>query len=101
MGEIKRSVVTCEEADMLDHLLGKAVIIRTVTSNWTGRLDAFDEQMLMLSDAAWIANTGRYSDSLTAGELDEVEPAPEPVLIGRGAIVDMTTWAHDLPRVQK
>lgn len=52
----------------------------------------------MLSDASWIADTGRFSVALVKGELNEVEPFPASVIVGRSGIIDCTRWSHDLPR---
>jgi len=79
--------------------VGRAYFIRTVTHYITGRLVGLGKEELILSQAAWIADTGRYSTALTSGVLNEVEPYPANalVLVGRGAIVDATEWAHELP----
>jgi hypothetical protein len=81
--------------------IGKAYLIRTVTMHYTGRVVVVTDSDVMLDDAAWIADTGRFSDSLSSGELSEVEPYPGRVAVCRGAIVDFSEWSHDLPRVQR
>lgn len=81
--------------------IGKAYLIRTVTMHYTGRVTAVTDSDVVLEDAAWIADTGRYSDSLQTGSLSEVEPYPQPVVVSRGAIVDFTEWCHRLPKDQK
>jgi len=82
--------------------IGQAYLIRTVTMINTGRVVAINEQEIELEDAAWIAETCRYYNTLKDGQLNEVEPYPSGVvIIGRGAIVDATEWSHPLPRVQK
>lgn len=82
--------------------IGKNYLIRTVTMIDTGRLVAVTPGELVLEDAAWIADTGRFADALKTGKLNEVEPFPEgQVIIGRGSIIDATIWVHDLPRIQK
>ena len=82
--------------------VGEAVLIRTVTMMLTGRLVEVHEQELVLTDAAWIADTGlRLTDALATGRLGEVEPYPQGrVIVGRGAIVDACVWTHALPREQ-
>lgn len=77
------------------------VIIRTVTMTLTGNLAAIGPDTLALKAAAWVADSGRWATALETGELAEVEPFPHRVLVGRGAVVDATLWAHDLPRVQR
>ena len=101
MGNLKQAVVACEEADALDGLLGESVFIRTVTHAWTGRLDLMDDKTLVLSTAAWIADTGRFADAMATGLLSEIEPVPGDVYVSRGALVDVQKWTHPLPTEQK
>lgn len=77
------------------------VIVRTVTHYYTGRIIAIRDGFMTLADAAWIADTGRWSDALCTGKLNEVEPYPGVVHISLGAIVDYSPWQHPLPREQK
>ena len=79
------------------------VFIRTVTHYYTGRVEAVTDSDIVLADAAWIADTGRFSDALKSGEFSEVEPYPDGVLciVSRGAVLDVSTWDHALPRVRK
>jgi hypothetical protein len=86
---------------MIDAYIGKNVFIRTVTHHYTGRLAAADEKYLVLEDAAWIADDGRFADALSEGSLSEVEPFPGTCLIAVGALLDVSEWLHDLPRQQK
>jgi len=81
--------------------VGKSYLIRTVTMTVTGKLSVVGKKELVLDDAAWIASTGRFANALTTGGLDEVEPFPGSVIVGRGAIVDACEWTHDLPRKVK
>lgn len=69
--------------------IGKIYLIRTVTMIQTGRLVAVTPQELVLEEAAWIADTGRFSDALKTGNFSEVEPFPDgQVIVGRGAVID-------------
>ncbi len=81
--------------------VGRAVFMRTVTMYYTGRVALVKASEVVLTDAAWIADTGRFADTLSKGTLNEIEPFPAPVSINRGAIVDVTEWKHALPRTQK
>ena len=81
--------------------VGNAVFIRTVTHYATGRIVSLTRDEIVLTEAAWIACTKRWHTSLTTGELEEVEPFPGPVSIGRGAVVDVCDWTHPLPREPK
>lgn len=58
-------------------------------------------QELVLEDAAWIADTGRFADALKKAEFSEVEPFPDgKVIVGRGAVIDAVEISK-APRVQK
>lgn len=82
-------------------VVGKSYFIRTVTFHYTGKLKAVTKSDLVLSDAAWIADSGRWADALKNGTLNEVEPYPGEVVISRAAIVDASEWKHPLPSAQK
>lgn len=72
--------------------IGKCYFIRTVTMIDVGVLVAVTPQELVLEDAAWIADTGRFSQAVAKAEFNEVEPFPGGrVIIGRGSIVDAIT----------
>jgi hypothetical protein len=81
--------------------IGKAYLIRTVTMHYTGRVVDVTDSDVVLEDAAWIADTGRFANSLVDGTLSEVEPYPGQVAVCRGAMVDFCEWKHGLPRSQK
>ena len=82
--------------------VGKNVFIRTVTNYLVGLLVEVHDQELVLEGASWVADTGRYATALETGVLNEVEPYPAGrVVVGRGAIIDCCTWAHELPKAQK
>jgi len=81
--------------------LGQCYFIRTVTYHATGRLESITDTDLVLRDAAWIASSGRFMQAIRDGELSEVEPLPDKMIISRGAIVDAFPWTHALPREQK
>ncbi len=82
--------------------VGQPYFIRTVTHHLTGRLIAVHEHELVLEDAAWIADDGRFAQALEKGEFSEVEPFPtgRRVIVGRGSLIDATT-INTTPRSQK
>lgn len=97
-----KQLITENDRGPYDRWLGEAVAIRTVTMHYTGRLAEVHDDALVLEDAAWIADTGRFADYLADGTPSEVEPFPPgPVVVGRGAVIDCCGWDHDLPRSQK
>lgn len=81
--------------------VGAAVFIRTVTMHYTGRIVALTASEILLEEAAWIADSGRFSEAISTGTLNEVEPFRGPVAVSRAALVDVTEWQHALPRVTK
>lgn len=96
-----RQLLAGQSAQSHSFEIGKSYLIRTVTMSYTGRVVTVTGSDVMLDDAAWIADTGRYADSLKSGTLSEVEPYPSRVAVARGAIVDFAEWKHPLPRDQK
>jgi hypothetical protein len=82
---------------------GSNYFIRTVTHHYTGTLIAVYDKELVLKDAAWIADDGRFHQAVTTGAFNEVEPfAPgEFVIIGRGAVLDAQKISFALPASQK
>jgi hypothetical protein len=102
------ATVADDDAHTTGHLpnnpwaVGQKYFIRTVTHHYTGRLAVVHPHELVLSEAAWVADSGRWAYALKTGTLSEVEPFPDgPVIISRGVIVDAARWDHDLPRAQK
>ena len=81
--------------------VGNKVLIRTVTVYHTGRIVLLTPTEIVLVDAAWIADTGRFNESLTASSVSECEPFPSPVSVNRGAVIDVTDWRGELPRTVK
>jgi hypothetical protein len=81
--------------------IGEQCLVMTVTHYYTGKLERVTPGELVLSTAAWICDTGRLHDALKTGVLNEVEPIPGNVIIGRGAIVSVLEWPHTLPTEQK
>lgn len=83
--------------------IGKNYLIRTATHIDVGQVVAVGPTEIVMINASWIADTGRYHNALMEGTLSEVEPYPpgQQVIIGRGALIDATQWNHPLPREQK
>ena len=81
--------------------VGESVFIRTVTHHQAGRIVSIGRDWVLLDEAAWIADDGRFHEALAKGVFKEVEPVPGLCMVGRGAIVDMFPWPHPLPRTVK
>jgi len=84
-------------------IIGKKYLIRTVTMIFTGRLVQVTSHELVITDAAWIAETERWADTVRDGRFKEVEPFPDGahVIIGRGSIIDAVAVDWALPGDQK
>lgn len=82
------------------YTIGSNIIVRMVTTIITGRLVWVGDHELVLEDPAWIADTGRWNQVISGDHevLEEVEPGDGPVIIGRGAILDVWPWIGLLPR---
>lgn len=84
----------------LKDLVGKKVFIRTVTYHMVGKVEGIEDGFAFLSDASWVADSGRFSNAIKEGKLNEVEPVG-PAIVSLSATVDMFEWTHDLPKDQK
>jgi len=86
-------------------VVGHNYFIRTVTMALMGKLVGVGENELVLKDASWIADTGRYMNFLENKPTSslEVEPYPEglDVIVGRGGVIDAVEWKYPLLRSQK
>lgn len=81
--------------------VGSAYFIRTVTYFATGRVKAIVGQFLVLEEAAWIADTGRFSDAMAKGVMSEVEPVKTDMFLNISSITDAFPWGFKLPQEQK
>jgi len=91
IGQARQLATLFCQTSVTDHPweIGSIYLIRTVTMIDTGRLVAVTPQELVLEDAAWIADTGRFSDALKSLAFNEIEPFPDgKVIVGRGGIID-------------
>jgi len=82
--------------------IGGTYFIRTVTYHLTGRLTKVAEHELVIEDAAWIADDGRFAEAVKSGSFVEVEPFPDgPVIVGRGSLIDARRVTFLAPRSQR
>lgn len=84
------------------YAIGGKYFIRTVTHHHTGVVVAVTEQEIVLRDAAWIADDGRFTQSLATCDFKEVEmfPAGRDVIVGRATVID-AVQIDSLPTAQK
>jgi dTDP-D-glucose 4,6-dehydratase len=82
--------------------VGEKRMFRTVTHIITGEIVSIHSDGVIVRDAAWIADTGRYADAVAKSTFSEVEPYPDgaEVVVNLSAMID-SCIISDLPRVQK
>lgn len=80
---------------------GKKYFIRTATMAQLGKLKKVYKDYLVLENASWIADTGRFHDFLKKGECNEYEAFVNDCIVPTGSIIDATEWDHDLFKGQK
>lgn len=80
--------------------VGSAYMLRTVTYHMVGRVTKIDGSWLTLDDAAWIADSGRYSQFLETGNANEVEPVGRCYL-NIDSLTDAQPWKGKLPLTLK
>ena len=99
---IKSQLSESESMDIssLQDLVGQSFFIRTVTYHLTGKVKKIIGNMIILENAAWIADSGRFMNAIKEGKVNEVEPVGD-ALVNLNAITDMFPWRHKLPDTQK
>jgi phosphoribosyl 1,2-cyclic phosphodiesterase len=68
------------------YTIGKQWIIETATKYYVGDVVAVTDTEIILSQAAWLADTGRFNEFMKTGVPLELEPCGA-VVVSRGAIV--------------
>ncbi len=78
------------------------VLIRGKTMIYVGRLIDEKHDKYIITDASWIAETGRFSNFLDTGIPIECEPYPDSMIIEveRHDVVEIANWPHPLLREQ-
>lgn len=99
--EISNLVGKNNDAENTHWKIGEKYFVRTVTMHLVGKLIFINNKEIVLSDASWVADSGRFNDALKKGSLNEVEPFIDDVIVNREALVDATLWKHKLPTEQK
>jgi hypothetical protein len=96
------STLSGQVSQSIPFTVGAKYFIRTGTYHFTGRLKAIAGKFLVLSDAAWIADSGRFANALKTGEMNEIEPYPDrhDLFVNIDHISDATEVDFELPRKQ-
>jgi len=73
--------------------IGKDYFMRTVTYHLTGRVIDIVGEFLVLEDAAWIADSGRFNEFIAGKETSSLEVEPfgdKKVFVNMASITDAT-----------
>ena len=82
--------------------IGKSYLIRTITMIDVGKVKAIVGNFVILCDASWIGDTGRFNECLQKTDVfNEIEPFKHDVMINASSIVDATLWPYTLPTAAK
>lgn len=88
-----------KEINALSDMVGEKFFFRTLTYHLTGKVKKIFGSMLELEDAAWIADSGRFTQAIKDGKLNEVEPVGKAFL-NLSSVTDFFPWKHALPNKQ-
>jgi hypothetical protein len=80
--------------------VGDKLFIRTVTFHLVGQVKAREGDWLMLTDASWVADSGRFHEAIETGSLSEVEHVGT-AYVNLATATDAFPWAHELPTTSK
>jgi hypothetical protein len=80
--------------------IGEAYLIRTVTYHVLGKVKEIKGNFLVLSDASWVADSGRFNEAIGKGTLNEVEYVGAAI-VAINAVSDAYPWSHKLPKESK
>jgi len=88
------------ELDSLDDLIGQSWFFRTVTYHLIGKVKKRFGNILVLEQASWVADSGRFTNAIKDGTLNEVEPLGT-WNVNMASVTDFGEWKHALPTKQK
>ena len=95
---------TADVLDSYDDMIGRCWFIRSVTYHYVGRVVAIfgesPDTTLVLAEASWVADSGRFMQCIATGSLQEVEPVGT-MYVKVSGIIDFFPWRHKLPTEQK
>jgi hypothetical protein len=81
--------------------IGEQYIFRTVTFYQVGLVVDIIGNYVILANTIWVADMGRFDESLKDGTLKESVNVPTPggwAAVNLNAVVDIYQWPHELPK---
>jgi hypothetical protein len=80
---------------------GDIVLVMTVTMWFVGKLSARDASWIVLDEASWMADSGRFNEAFEKGDAKENEPLPlGPFPIPVSAIIGVKAFKTTLRLVK-
>lgn len=104
--KIKKQLESEEKIPLKDisGMIGQKWFFRTVTYHIVGKVTAQlfapGVILLVLENASWVADSGRFMQAIKNGTLNEVEPVGD-WYINLNTVTDFSIWNHELPKDQK
>lgn len=100
--KIKEQLKEGESCDLKqrEDMVGKSFFFRTVTYHLIGKVEKLFGNFLQLTQASWVASSGRFMNAIKKGDLDEVEPVGT-AFVNLDSVTDFFPWMHKLPTEQK
>ncbi len=80
--------------------IGDSYFIRTVTYHFVGTIKEIVGKWIVLKDASWVADSGRFHEALEKGDLSEVEYM-DKAIINMDTITDASLWNNKTPKESK
>ena len=100
--KIKDQLTDDESVDVssFDDLVGKKWFFRTVTYHMLGKVKRVIGGVVELECASWVADSGRFTQFVKDGTVNEVEPVGQ-WFVNLDTVTDFGPWKHALPTKQK
>lgn len=70
-----------------------------LTYHLVGKVVKIDGTLLVLKEASWVADSGRFMQCIKEGTLKEVEPVGDAI-VNITNVCDAFPWKHKLPSDQ-
>lgn len=88
------------EQNTYEELVGGKYFFRTVTYHSVGKVIGLMGKFVRLEGASWIADSGRFSETIKRGTISEYEHVGQ-MLVNMESVVDLFPWEHPLPDGKK
>ena len=89
-----------KELQTYEDMMGQKYFFREVTYHMVGKVQSRVGKFLRLTDASWVADSGRFMQAIKEGKLNEVEPVGV-AYVNLDTVTDFFPWRHSLPKEQK